>query len=46
MLEITKEAIYKGEELYKDLSAEEYYERAAAAARKIVGMIEEYRKNM
>ena len=46
MLEITKEATYKGEALYKDLSAEEYYERAAAAARKIVGMIEEYRKNM
>ena len=46
MLEITPDAKYEGKEIYKDISIEEYYEKAASAARKLVQMVEEYRKKI
>ena len=46
MLEITPSAVYEGKKLYEDISYEEYYEKAARAARKLHDMIEEYRKNI
>jgi len=45
MLEIGKSAIYEGEEIYKDMSYEEFYSKAVKAERKIVDMVESYRKN-
>ena len=43
MLEVTKAAKYKGKPVYEDMTVEEYYQRAADAARKLADMVEKYR---
>lgn len=43
MLEITKDATDEAKEKYKDISVDEYYQRAADAARKLTNMVEYYK---
>lgn len=44
MLEITKNAAYNGEKIYENMTEEEFYERAAASARRLADMVEKYKK--
>ena len=44
MLEVGKAVTIDGEQVYAELSDEEYFERAAASVRKLSDMVENFKK--